>query len=111
MRNPIWASWASIGFAAMALALIAGNAMLQQQNQAMQGEINQRQLFINQSVQLGRVYEALLRDLATAAVNDKDDKLRHLLTQAGFTLTVNPAPTPAAPPTAPAVPPPFKPNR
>ena len=80
------------------------------QNRAVQAEINQRQQFINQSIQFGRVNEALVRALATVAVNDKDEKLRDLLAQNGISInskTGAPVPatqtgtTPAATPTVP----------
>jgi hypothetical protein len=108
MRNWSWASWASIALTTGAVALIIVNAVLQQQNRVAQAEINQRQQFINQSVQLGRVYEGLLRLLAAAAVTEKDGKLRDLLTDAGFTLTVNPAPAPTADSTPAPSRPPYK---
>ena len=46
------------------------------------------QQFINQSIQLGRVNDALIRALATMAVSNNDDKLRDLLAQSG--ITINP---------------------
>ena len=62
--------------------------VLIQDNRSVQSEINQRQQFINQSIQLGRINDALIRALATTAVNSKDDKLRDLLAQNG--ITINP---------------------
>jgi len=67
------------------------------QNRTVQAQVDQRQQFINQSIQFARIDEALVGALAAAAVNDKDDKIRHLLAQNG--ITINPktgAPTPAA---------------
>lgn len=64
----------------------------------MQAQINERQQFINQSVQLGQVNGALIRALAQVSVANKDDKLRDLLAQVGFTITapasVEPSPAP-----------------
>src|SRR5215813_5051759 len=57
-------------------------------NRSVQLEVNRRQQFINQSVQLGRVNDALIRALAASAVSNKDDKLRDLLAQNG--ITINP---------------------
>ena len=62
--------------------------VLIQGNRSVQSEVNQRQQFINQSIQLGRVNDALIRALATMAVSNNDDKLRDLLAQSG--ITINP---------------------
>jgi hypothetical protein len=53
-----------------------------------QAETNQRQQFINQSIQLGRINDTLIRALAAAAVDSNDDKLRELLAQNG--IAINP---------------------
>ncbi|HTW70846.1 MAG TPA: hypothetical protein VME47_13230 [Acetobacteraceae bacterium] len=55
--------------------------------------MNQRQQFINQSIQLSRVRDALVHDLAQVVISDKDEKVRDLLAQYG--LTVHPAPSTA----------------
>ena len=57
-----------------------------EQNRSVQAEVNQRQQFINQSIQFNRVNDALIRALAAVAVSDKDDKLRDLLAQNGITI-------------------------
>jgi hypothetical protein len=97
-RGVGWDGWIYRGTAALAavtLALVIAHIWLVQDNRAAQAEVNRRQIFINQSIQLGRVNEALVRALAAAAVDAKDDKLRDLLTQNG--ITVNPpAKAPAA---------------
>src|SRR5271170_2810359 len=59
-----------------------------QANRSVQAEVNQRQQFINQSIQFNRINDALIRALAATAVSDKDDKLRDLLAQNG--ITINP---------------------
>ncbi len=80
---------------ALTLVLVVAYVILGQDNRSVQAEVNRRQQFINQSIQLGRVNEALVRALATAAVDGKDDKLRDLLTQNGITINA-PAKAPAA---------------
>ena len=62
--------------------------VLFQDNRSVQSEINQRQQFINQSIQLGRINDALIHAMAATAVSDNDDKLRDLLAQNG--ITINP---------------------
>jgi hypothetical protein len=70
-----------------------------QQNRTVQAEVNQRQQFINQSIQFNRVNDALIRALAAAAVSEKDDKLRDLLAQNGITIDAKTgAPVPASAP-------------
>jgi uncharacterized membrane protein YeiB len=92
--------WISTVLAGLGVILVIGNGILFLVNQDAQAAINRRQQFINQSAQLGRLNEALVRALATNAANNKDDQLRDLLAQHGITFQVNPAepgPAPAAP--------------
>ena len=65
-------------------------------NRTVQAEVNRRQQFINQSLQLGRISEALIRALAAAAVSNKDDKLRDLLADNGITINAAGEPVPSA---------------
>ena len=97
MRADGWVYRIVLALSGITLILVVVYLVLIEQNRSVQAEVNQRQQFINQSIQFGRVNEALVRALATAAVNDKDDKLRDLLAQNG--ITINPktgAPEPAA---------------
>ena len=93
-----------VALSGITLALVVAYIVLVQENRSVQAEVNQRQQFINQSIQLGRINDALIRALAGAAVENNDDKLRELLLQNG--ITINPAtgapekqatPAPAAP--------------
>ena len=83
--------WVTTGLAVAALVLVVINAGLTLSNRSAQTEINQRQQYINQNLQASRVLEALVRALATASVNNKDEALRQLLTQHGITFTVTPS--------------------
>jgi hypothetical protein len=83
--------WLSTVLAGLSIILVVSNGLLFLSNQESQATINRRQQFINQSVQLGRVNEALVRTLATVAANNKDDQLRDLLAQHGITFQVAPA--------------------
>ncbi len=92
-----WVYRIVLALSGITLVLVVVYLILIEQNHSVQAEVNQRQQFINQSLQFGRVNEALVRALATAAVADKDDKLRDLLAQNG--IAINPqtgAPVPAA---------------
>jgi hypothetical protein len=77
-----------VALSGITLVLVVAYIVLNQDNRAIQAEINQRQQFINQSIQFGRVNDALIRALATTAFSNKDDKLRDLLAQNG--ITINP---------------------
>lgn len=90
------AFWGACGLAALSLLLVAANGYLSSRNETLQADINQRQQFINQSVQLGQLDSTLIRALASAAVTNHDDKLRDILAEVGVTMTVNPEPPPAA---------------
>lgn len=105
MRANGWLYRVLVALSGITLLLVIAYIILIQENRSVQAEVNQRQQFINQSIQLGRISETLIRSLAAAAVNNKDDRLRDLLAQSGF--TINPA-TGAlekeAPPASPAPP-------
>jgi hypothetical protein len=101
-----WGYWVLVVLSGATLILVIVNLVFGQNNRSVQEEVNQRQQFINQTIQLGRVNEALIRAIAQAAIKDKDDRLRDLLAQNG--ITINPTekssgPEPGAVP-APATP-------
>ena len=98
--------WMTVGLAGLAGALVIAYIFLVQENRTVQAAVNRRQQFINQSIQLGRINEALIRSLAATAVSNKDDKLRDLLADNGITINASgePVPSVSGPPekTAPA---------
>jgi hypothetical protein len=103
MRTDGWLYRLLAGLAGITLVLVVVYVVLVQKNRSVQAEVNQRQQFINQGIQLGRINDALIRALAAAAVDNNDDKLRELLAQNG--ITINPAtgaPEKQAAPAAPA---------
>ena len=65
-------------------------------NQKLQAELQTQQIEINKGTVSQQVGGNLLRDIANAAT--QNEKLRDLLKRNGFTLTENPAPSPAASP-------------
>jgi hypothetical protein len=89
MHTDGWLHRLLAGLAAVTLVLVVVYIVLVQENRSVQAEVNQRQQFINQGIQLGRINDALIRTLAAAAVDNNDDKLRELLAQNG--ITINPA--------------------
>ena len=98
-----WLERLLVALSGITLVLVLAYIVLVQDDHTMQAEVNQRQQFINQSIQLGRVNEALIRALAANA--GKDDKLRELLAQNGISINATtgaperesapPAPAPA----------------
>ena len=89
MRAEGWLYWMTVGLSAAAGALVVAYIILVQENRTVQADVNRRQQFINQSIQLGRVNEALIRALAAAAVSNNDDKLRDLLAENGITINAS----------------------
>ena len=96
MRTDSWLYRLLVALSGITLALVVAYIVLIQDNRTVQAEVNQRQQFINQSIQLGRINEALIRALAAAAVSNKDDKLRDLLADNGITINASGEPVPLA---------------
>ena len=88
MRTDSWLYRLLVALSGITLALVVAYIVLIQDNRTVQAEVNQRQQFINQSIQLGRINDTLIRALAAAAVEHNDDKLRELLAQNG--IAINP---------------------
>lgn len=86
----------AVGLAATTLVLVLLNAFLAFRNQGMEAEVQQRQLIINQSLQLSQVSNVLLQLLGQTVINTKDPAIQSLLSEFGITVTESP--------TAPAVP-------
>lgn len=85
--------------AACLLAAAAG-AMLSTMNRQLQGQVNQRQQYLQQSVQLEGLYREMVRALAELAARRNDDDLQQLLGRHGISVSVAPPPTPATGPAA-----------
>jgi hypothetical protein len=81
-----WLHWTLVVLSAGALLLVAVNAWLNESNRSLQADVNRRQEFINQSVEISKIHEILVRSLAQAAVANNNDKLRDLLAQQGITI-------------------------
>ena len=92
-----WVYRIVLALSGITLILVFVYLWVSEQNRAVQARITEREQFINQTIQFGRVNEALVRALATAAVSDKDEKLRDLLAKNGITINAKTgAPVPAA---------------
>lgn len=91
-----WFRWVLSGIAVLGLAFVVINIFLFLGNRTIQGEVNDRQQFINQSMQLDRLNRELIAALANLAARNNDDQIRNLLASHGITFTVN-QPTSAGP--------------
>jgi predicted Holliday junction resolvase-like endonuclease len=76
----------------LVLALVVVNVGLVGANNRLQQEVNDRQLYIQQSLQLEGLYRDIVKALADLAVQNKDQRLRELLLSQGITLNVQEPP-------------------
>jgi hypothetical protein len=82
-----------VALAAAPLALVIGDFVLAQGNSALRRDIDSRQQAIAEGARLAQVNQALIRQIALAAIKARDAKLRDLLSRNG--ITIRPAPTPS----------------
>ena len=95
---------ASITAAACFAAMIA-NVGLGLGNAASRTDINQRQQFVQQSLQLEGLYKEIVRSLAELGARNNDGDVKAMLQKHGITYNVNPtAAAPAATPSPTAQP-------
>lgn len=87
-----WQFWTLTAGGTLFVALILVNIFFFTQNRALQVAINNRQQYINQSVQLEVLNKEIISALANLTVRDKDDELKQLLGNHGITVstTANP---------------------
>ena len=88
--------WALTGLAGSCLALAAANVTLSSMNRGLQGDVNVRQQYVQQSVQLEGLYREIIRALAELGARNNDQAVQALLQRHGISYTVN-APTNPAP--------------
>ena len=79
-------------------AAVAGILTLASLNRAAQLEVNARQQYVQQSLQLETLYREIARALAELGARNTDAQVRDMLARHGITYTANP---PAAAATAP----------
>jgi hypothetical protein len=92
-----WQFWTLTGLGVIFVLLVLTNMYLFVQNRSMQREVNSRQQFIAQSVQLEQLNKEIIVALANLSVRDRDDELKQLLTAHGINVTANPKQTPGEP--------------
>ena len=76
--------------AAVALVLVVVNVMLALGNQSVQADLNERQQFIAQSIQLEQLNRQVVAVLANMAMKSNDEQLKNLLAGSGVGLAPNP---------------------
>ena len=89
--------WAATALGALCLALALANVTMASMNRGLQGDINVRQQYVQQSVQLEGLYREIVRALAELGARHNDQAVRALLQQHGISYTVNAPAAPAAP--------------
>ena len=97
MRLSRWQACVTL-VAALGVVLVLTNMVLFERNRSLQGEVNSRAQYIQQSVQLEGLHREMVNAIANLAVRNKDDALKTILTQQGITFNVGPPESTAVPP-------------
>jgi len=83
-----------IGFltplAGLMLVLVLLNVLLSLGNQSLRADVNERQQFIAQSIQLEELNREIVAALASVAVKNNDEQLKTLLASQGISLVGSP---------------------
>lgn len=79
-----------IALAAATLLLVFGNMVMFSRNRAQQQQINDRQLYIQQTAQLESLYQQLIRAVAELSARNNDAALGAVLTKQGITFSATP---------------------
>lgn len=79
---------------ALALLLVVANIGMSLNNRAAQQEVNTRQQYINQTVQVSRLNSQIAEALATLSAQTGDAAIRDLLADNGITFTAPDEPEP-----------------
>jgi hypothetical protein len=82
--------WTLTALAAGCLVMAGANVALSSSNRGLQGDINVRQQYVQQSVQLEGLYREIIRALAELGARNNDQDVRALLQKHGISYTVNP---------------------
>ncbi len=83
-----------IGGSVIFLVLVLANITLYTSNRTLQEQVNTRNEYIQQSLQLEKIYQPLVRTLAALAATRNDTQIKTLLNEQGINFSA--APTPPA---------------
>ncbi|HXX12111.1 MAG TPA: hypothetical protein VEK05_11410 [Burkholderiales bacterium] len=74
--------------AALTLLLVVVNAVLFLGNRSTQTEVNSRQQYVQQSIQLEGLYREIVRALADLSIKNDDKQIRDMLASQGISVSV-----------------------
>jgi hypothetical protein len=83
-----WEFWFLTAVGAMTLLLVIVNAVLFLGNRSTQIEVNNRQQYVQQSIQLEGLYREIVKALADLSVKNNDKQIKDMLASQGITITV-----------------------
>ena len=84
------------GLAVLMLLLVLANILISLGNQSLRLEVNERQQFLAQSMQLEGLHREIITVLATVALKTNNDQLKGLLASQGINLGQPPPPAAGA---------------
>ena len=84
------------GLAVLLLLLVLVNILISLGNQSLRLEVNERQQFLAQSMQLEGLHREIITVLATVALKTNNDQLKSLLASQGINLGQSPPPAAGA---------------
>ena len=84
------------GLAVLMLVLVLVNILMSLGNQSLRAEVNQRQQFLAQSMQLEGLHREIITVLATVALKTNNDQLKSLLASQGINFGQPPPPAGSA---------------
>ena len=84
------------GLAVLVLLLVLVNILISLGNQSLRMEVNERQQFLAQSMQLEGLHREIITVLATVALKTNNDQLKSLLASQGINLGQPPPPAAGA---------------
>src|SRR5215510_3859033 len=73
---------------ALTLLLVIVNAVLFLYNRSSQVEVNNRQQYVQQSIQLEGLYREIVKALADLSIKNNDKQIKDMLASQGITVTV-----------------------
>jgi hypothetical protein len=80
------------GLAVLMLVLVLVNILMSPGNQSLRAEVNERQQFLAQSMQLEGLHREIITVLATVALKTNNDQLKSLLASQGINFGQPPPP-------------------
>jgi hypothetical protein len=84
------------GLAVLMLVLVLVNILMSLGNQSVRAEVNERQQFLAQSMQLEGLHREIITVLATVALKTNNDQLKSLLASQGINFGQPPPPAGSA---------------